>query len=219
MRLEKRESNMLFEKIVEADLDPADFLLIAEAKWPGVTHIASGSFALIKPHFWNTSNYKLRTLVAPGRESYLTGLTWRQVIENVSEWCGQLKAPNLWAELQRAHEIPGEADEGETDNTPFTAEELADISRQLAQIKKYLEETVSLTAQQVSRVNERLDEAERASKRMGRKDWLLLFSGTILTLIVTDLVSPDVAHHIFAMALNGLRHLFGAIPSTNRELP
>lgn len=47
---------------------------------------------------------------------------------------------------------------------------------------------------------------------MGRKDWLLLFSGTIFTLIVTDIVTPGVAEHIFTMVIQGIAHLFGGPP-------
>ena len=43
---------------------------------------------------------------------------------------------------------------------------------------------------------------------MGSKDWVLLFSGRILALILTDTVTPDAAHHILNMALHGLVHLF-----------
>ena len=60
----------------------------------------------------------------------------------------------------------------------------------------------------MERIEERLDEAAEASKRMGRKDWLLLFSGIIFTLIIAGTVTPDVADHIFTAAINGLIHLF-----------
>ena len=65
-----------------------------------------------------------------------------------------------------------------------------------------------LTAEQIEHIDARLDEAEEASKRIGRKDWLLLFGGTILNLIVTDTVTPSVAGHIFTTVVHGLIHLF-----------
>ena len=89
----------------------------------------------------------------------------------------------------------------------------------MKEIKGYVRKTYSLSAEQFSHVEARLDEAERASRRMGRKDWLLLFSGTVFTLIITDLVTPDVAHHVFVMALHGLGHLFGNGYKPIQELP
>lgn len=98
---------------------------------------------------------------------------------------------------------------GDLGNAIFTVTEQAAISNELQEIKEYIKKTYSLSDKQMSFISERLDEAEKASQRIGRKDWLLLFSGTILTLILTDLITPDVAQHVFVMALHALRHLFG----------
>jgi hypothetical protein len=61
----------------------------------------------------------------------------------------------------------------------------------------------------MSRVDARLDEAEAASRRIGRKDWLLLFAGVILTLIATGLLPPESVHHVLMMVFLDLGHLFG----------
>src|ERR1039457_323993 len=112
--------------------------------------------------------------------------------------------------FEAATEFLASAHHESSENSPFTALEQTRISDQLRDIKEYVKKAYSLSAKQMSRVEARLDEAEKASRRMGRKDWLPLFSGTLFTLIVTDLVPPDVTQHIFMMALHGLSHLFGA---------
>jgi hypothetical protein len=61
----------------------------------------------------------------------------------------------------------------------------------------------------MSRLEERLDEAEEATRRIGRKDWRLLFLGVMLTLIVTALIPPEVVQHLLTTALDGLDHIFG----------
>jgi hypothetical protein len=94
------------------------------------------------------------------------------------------------------------------ENTLFTLAERAEISNRLREIRTSLKENLALTTDQVSHIEERLDEAEEASQRLGQKDWLLLFSGTIFTLIIAGTVTPDVAQHILTMALHGLGHLF-----------
>jgi hypothetical protein len=86
--------------------------------------------------------------------------------------------------------------------------ELAQISGQLSEIKRYIRETKALSSEQVAHVEARLDQAEEASHRMGRKEWVLLFGGAVLALILTDTITPDVAQHILSMALHGLAHLF-----------
>ncbi len=105
------------------------------------------------------------------------------------------------------------------ENTPFTTREQAQISRQLREIKNYLKTTRSLTEDQLTRVDERLDEADRASNRMGRKDWALLLSGTLLTMIVADLIPPDIVQHVYTMVLHGLGHLFGGSAPGPGSLP
>ena len=71
-----------------------------------------------------------------------------------------------------------------------------------------MKKTYSLTEEQMSRVEARLDEAEEASSRISRKDWILLFSGSIFTLIIAGTVTPDIAQHVMMMAFHGLGHLF-----------
>jgi hypothetical protein len=83
---------------------------------------------------------------------------------------------------------------------------------QLQVIKRSVAEKFELTNEQIAHIDERLDEAAEASKRMGRKDWLLLFGGTVFNLIVTDTVTPGVAGHIFTMVVQGIAHLFGGGP-------
>ena len=55
----------------------------------------------------------------------------------------------------------------------------------------------------------RFDGVEEASRLFGRKDWLLLFTGALFSLILTDALLPDVAQHILISVLQGLGHLFG----------
>jgi hypothetical protein len=56
-----------------------------------------------------------------------------------------------------------------------------------------LKERFELTGEQLEKINERLDEAEEASKRMGRKDWLIYFLGTISALTIAATVVPGVS--------------------------
>jgi hypothetical protein len=75
-----------------------------------------------------------------------------------------------------------------------------------------VKKTYSLSSEQLSRVEAMLDEAEAATSRIGRKDWLLLFAGVMFSVIVTDLLPPGVVQHVLMMAFHGLDHLFGGLP-------
>jgi hypothetical protein len=226
MRLEKAESNSLYKAIVEARLDPNEFDLHTNERWPGLVHKTSDSYFLFKVNRYKIlpnnpitgGQYAVKSRVEPGRQSLASVYLWDNVLERASRWCSEIKEPDLWYEAEAAKEIFATANE-EPDNTPFTHEEQTDISVQLTAISKSIRELYALSDEKMSQISARLDEAEKASRRMGRKDWLLLFSGTILTLIVTDIVTPDVAHHIFTMAMQGLGHLFQGGPNPPRSLP
>ena len=84
-----------------------------------------------------------------------------------------------------------------------------EIANQLDGIKHQVREGFQLTFEQLSAVNERLDEAKRASERLGRKDWLLMFYGAIVSTAVTDAVPPGAVQTVLTMVIHGIAHIFG----------
>jgi hypothetical protein len=72
----------------------------------------------------------------------------------------------------------------------------AQISQQLQQIRTFITTMSKLTADQLADVDERLEHIEEASKRLGRKDWLMGFYGAVLSLVFSDLITPSVAQRI-----------------------
>jgi hypothetical protein len=119
------------------------------------------------------------------------------------------RTPDLWAELKRSRDFLGGQPEPKVENTPFTEAEQDEISRQIALIRGYIKVEHELTSEQISQVESKLDEAEGASRRIGRKDWLMAFNGAVFSLMLTDLITPPTAQHIILMTVYGLSHLFG----------
>jgi hypothetical protein len=117
--------------------------------------------------------------------------------------------PDLWEELSRSKNFFTGQSGQSTENSHFTNAEQADISAQIKQIKDYIRAAHELTSEEMSQVEARLDQAEETSRRMGRKDWLVLFNGAVFSLILTDLITPKTAQHIILMTLAELGHLFG----------
>lgn len=76
-----------------------------------------------------------------------------------------------------------------------------------------------LSAEKLTAIDKRLEEAEKASERLGCKDWKSLFCGIALGLIVNDAIPPEVAQHLFMGVVHGIAHLFGiGIPAEPRIL-
>jgi integrase len=227
MMLSKRERNTIYETIVKEKLDPAEFDLEDTGDRVVITH-NSGSTFEFSPKTANlylvfgsiedddpfaSTEYKVRAIVSEGiKETMAAPSIYYVTTVSIPRWLREIKltvgVPDYWTELQRSRKSIAIIQRGDFGNTPFTQAEQEQIVAQLQEIKKQVKEQFALSSEQMERIAERLDEAGEASKRMGRKDWLLLFSGIIFTLIIASTVTPDVADHIFTMAINGLIHLF-----------
>lgn len=142
--------------------------------------------------------------------------TANDFVTPVQRWANEIwqvmEALDYWVEMRRGRELVAHIEQHGADNSPFTQDERRQIAAQLQEITKQLKEQFELTTDQVEQIKGRFDEAAEASKRMGRKDWLLLFGGTILNLIVTDTLTPGVARRIFTMVIQAIAHLFTGGP-------
>jgi hypothetical protein len=236
VELTREQKNDLFRAVEASGLDVTECSLVTRNGEPAIVHERSGSYAEIRQHFYDNMRIRLRAKLgkkAPFAGYSVTGFVhdhyvelskytspwWENVLGDVKEWGSAVAAwlanlPDLWADLKEAKEWTARVRNETPENTPFTPAEQAQISNQLREIKASLRENFDLTAEQLSEIGERLDEAEEASHRLGRKDWVLLFTGTAFSLIIAGTVTPDVAHHMLTMALHGLSHLFlgGAKP-------
>ncbi len=216
MRLEKYQRNAIFQEIVEAGLDPNECDLTEGAKEVNISHVPSRSYFILGG---DALRYSGSYAVGGSTISWpYEDFMWAKVPERVRRWAEEVKrdvdTPDLWAELQRKRVVLTGARYEAVENTLFTPAEQAQIAKQLREIKDYVRKTDLLSSQQMSRLEARLDEAAEASRRIGRKDWLLLFCGVMFTVIVTNLLPPEAVQHILAMALHGLDHLFsgGGLP-------
>jgi hypothetical protein len=131
---------------------------------------------------------------------------FRVWLDNIRDCVDYMNEPDLWRELAAFKEI---LDETDFENTPFTSTDQTAITARIEQVKEYIRTSGELTSEQISRVEARLDHAEEASKRIGRKDWLMMVTGSILSLVLGDTITPQAAGHILTLLGHGLGHLFG----------
>ncbi len=133
---------------------------------------------------------------------------WADLIQEIEKWAKEAKAHNVGLQSGEFNPNAAEAAYANSDNRRFTIAEQTEIANQLRMIKESLKQNFKLSAEQIERVEDRLNEAEEASRRLGHKDWILLFSGAVFSLILTDIITPDVAQHIFTAFIHGAGHLF-----------
>ena len=139
---------------------------------------------------------------------------WARGIER---WIRQVerheKTPDLWDTLYRARDYAAGHDgssestpftarhEENSENAPFTRAEQAQISDQMQQLKAFIKHNYKLSSKQMSHVEAKLDEVEEASRRIGRKDWIILFNGAVASLMLSDLIPalyPRSWHNTFS---------------------
>jgi hypothetical protein len=219
MRLTRIERNQVFEAIAQSNLDPGECVYEEREGYDAVRH-ESGSTLEIKTISFTASirRYELYGHVVDGKKFPKIGSpNIEQGKPYIKEWAEEVRlvvgTPDLWAEMRRSRELIADIQRADSGNMPFTQDEREQIVLELEKVKEQVKERFDLTDVQLAYINERLDEAAEATERMGRKDWRLLFGGTILNLIVTDTITPGVAGHIFNVVINGLAHLFGAGPA------
>lgn len=213
MALTRIERNQIYEAIAASSLIPAGCHLGQDGDIVTITHTDSGSTFKFYPVLVGTDrDYRVEYKVIDGHEyAYLTARKVENLTDYITHWGDEVRqitdAPDLWAEMRGRREFIEDM-QGDSGNAPFTQDEQKQIAAQLQEIKKQIRARFELTSEQIAQVDEKLDEAAEASTRMGRKDWLLLFSGVIFTLIITATVTPGIGEHIFTMVIHGLAHLF-----------
>lgn len=134
-------------------------------------------------------------------------------MENLAEWAKEVRyetdTPDLWVELQRVPEILTAVQDAHAINAPFTTAEQAQISNHLDEIKHLVREQYELTDDQLAAIDQRLDQADEASKRLGRRDWAMMFYGGVMSTLMTDAVPPGVIQTVLTIVLHGIGHMLG----------
>lgn len=223
----KSQKNEVFEALSAAGFDPAGF------KWgevrgdwylhdvPVLDHIPSRFYFIFD--FDPDEGHKMAAY-SPGREvlrEEVRAGNWEAQLGCVHTWLENLKreshAPNLWAELDKQRELNDALPPSDDNNEPFSPSEQAAIAGQLDEIKELLVRTEQLTGARLAALEADVDYVKDASTRMGRRDWLTIFYGTVFGWALTALVAPDGARQAIMMATHGLGYMFGhSLPQLGR---
>jgi hypothetical protein len=219
--LEKKECNALFLKIVAGGLNPGDCKLTHDESYSNISHPASGSLFGVYPERTGLSRRFVvrRNVESYGHVSNYARSTWGDVLVDAEKWAGDVATPDYWSDLVRGRESLAGDEYERVGNLPFSGEEQAEIGFRLREITEYVKKTYALSGEQSKLMEERFKEAEVASQRVGRKDWLLLFSGTLFTLIVAGVLTPEIVQHVLAMSIHDLGHLFGFTAQRPPQIP
>lgn len=148
--------------------------------------------------------------------AYLDGIDcgeWQNVLAELAEWADEAlyvsETPDFWTELKNTSAILEITQTAEASNGLFTTAEQIEIASRLDAIKDLVREKFELTAEQISLVDDRLDEMKEASERVGRKDWVLMLYGSLVSIFVAGAVPSAVIQAMLTAAAHGVAHIFG----------
>lgn len=136
--------------------------------------------------------------------------TWEYVWSYFVGWLDRVKAeheaPDLWATLQQQ---PALMVGDDVENTPFTPEELLQVTAQLNEVKETVRATLELEPGQIDRIETQLDYLIEAAGRARRIDWRNMLVGVLLSQVIQGLVPVRLIQHILFVVLRGLGAMFG----------
>jgi hypothetical protein len=207
--LQKEQKNEIFTAIQAVGLDPRDFDLDDFDGKVRIKSKRSESYFIVSRE---SGYYVGQYLVGDGMVWPTNPSSWETLMPRISAWLEKVKrdldTPDLWAELRRETQLLGADLSVVTKNTPFTADEQKEIARRLEEAAKHLREAHLLSMAQMQALDEKIDYLIKASSRLGRKDWLIMFMGVIFSFIFSAALASESARTIFTTFLRGIGLLY-----------
>jgi hypothetical protein len=211
VELTKQERKWIYEAVQRAGFKPADFAEPAETndREVSVIHELSASYFHIGPKdpIYNTRIVKWKVGDGPHEEART--LHWEV---NLERWLEDIKqdlaTPDPWAELRSMSEIlDAEVIEDNVDTSPFSAEEQAEISRQLDSLKAELEG--QLTEAEARILARQFEYIKDASKDTRRDRWVELCKGVLLGDVLNGQLPSPIVGHVLSAAAHFVAGLHG----------
>ncbi len=186
------ERNNVLQLIESSGFDPADFewsQADQTARQGRLSHIFRVSVLTHKRSGYYIVFGGISTTMSPGINQKV------EAHEDMGQWglkqsyCGywlqelrkEVETPDLWASVGQERALANAAASEGVDNKPFTPVERQIISASLKEIKARLLSMQQFDSRQAAIIDNQFKYLDEAGQRMGRKDWLMLSVGTMVT--------------------------------------
>lgn len=222
--LRRSQANTLFEILKEFGLEPSQFRweefpstgpVISEGA--KLLHIGTDAyfsfdagividewenqFEIFEVAYWPSDRISMQGSESDGK--------WDGVLQRFKRWAVLVKvdvlSPDLWDTVSQERKFSGVVDAEE--NSPFTLQEQNYITGRLREIESFLINTHALSAEHRKFVRGRLNYLEESSKRVGRKDWLSITYGVLLSTAVGIGLNGTQARELLQFAADVLSQI------------
>jgi hypothetical protein len=204
MKLLTSQKNSIFELIQDDDFFSPNQFEIVENDLMGefktrLEFKANRSFYF---NFFDTDYVnKLYVNFSPGDEQFIDSsatITWNEALSYFENWLYYLQreitAPNLWEKFKT--EISEIDYFNNFSNQKFSFAEVTEIAEKIDVLKNSLS-AIPLILNQQQEILLRLDHLSETAKELGKFDWVNLFIGTIVSIIIQLNVTPENANAIW----------------------
>lgn len=139
------------------------------------------------------------------------GYSWSEIGDEFDRWLTnierEISEPDLWANLPVTSDSLWQSTEHEIENSPFTKDEHEIIVQGIQKIRDFVIDT-GLANKEIKSLDVKLDYLIKSSNKFGRKDWILLVSGTLLSIVSSLALDSDSAKTLFEIAGKALNQLY-----------
>lgn len=136
---------------------------------------------------------------------------WDSMIGAASKWLESLKIevsdPDLWENLPETSDSLWQASESDINDSMFTVEERKTIVQGIQEIREFAIET-GMEAAEIKLLDGKLDYLVESSSKLSRKDWILVVSGTLLSIATSQTFDSSAAKAIFEIAGKAFNQLY-----------
>jgi hypothetical protein len=219
------QRKVVFEAIEKTGLDPRDFKWCETNRDPMQTpHIVSKLVHTPSGYYFvfDVKNRAHLCEFFPGEEVQVQELfsgEWETQVIHFRRWLGYVEREtetlDPWAAILREKELLLAAWDPDERNTPFSAEEIKRISAGLEEIKQLLLKDRGFSDEMLQRVDAKFNHVKQALTRMGRKDWVFMLIGCLVTILSGGAFAPSAAREVFRF----VAEVFSWLIHTQLSLP
>jgi len=214
--LTKAQRNVVFRKVVALNIDPGEFEWVVEKSQDVSDSLVSLLRHPVTGFYFRFDILSFRYSPSVGGRAevpviHAAGWDWEDTDRRLDAWLKALKPeieePDLWDAVKKEKLLYQAATAGTTENRPFTISEQAFISEQLKSIQASIVTAHQLSEEQIARLEAGIKYLKESSERMGRKDWINVAIGTVVSVAVGAAFAPEAAGDLLQMVTSSFQTL------------
>ena len=219
----KSQKALLFDIIKTNRLDPANFTIGEEEstrrKGEKINAVSLKGTEYYFAFDWDSHGNTFYVFYSPGQETPLEegpAGDWNYTCHTFAQWLSflsrEMETYDPWEQLAEYSQLVEVSPARDMPNNAFTFPELEGIWKGLTAIQATLLEHAGNSAERQQFITGQISYLIESSKRMGRKDWLVLAIGTFVGIVSNMALSADVTHQIFNQLKDVLAGFVELIP-------